>query len=188
MKTKSQTKRKKDPENVRLSLLRATAKLASEQGVPAITLSLVSKAAGVTKGALFHHFENKRALIVAMMDFLIERMDEDIDALIAKDAKEYGVFTRAYVQVMLDLHSEYGKAFSSLLLSEPEISALSAAWYGKRMKMHAKTDSDQQLEIIRYAADGAWLAAVTNYNPKMDIGKIRKRLVEMSHGKKASRS
>ncbi|MFV8258878.1 TetR/AcrR family transcriptional regulator [Bdellovibrio bacteriovorus] len=183
MKTKSPAKRKKDPENVRLALLKATAKLASEQGVPAITLSLVSKAAGVTKGALFHHFENKRALIAAMMDYLVESLDEEIDALIAKDSNDYGVFTRAYVQVILDLHSEYGKAFSSVLLSDPDLSSLSTDWYVKRMKRHAKTDSDQQLEIIRYAADGAWLAAVTNYNPKMDIGKIRKRLVEMSKAK-----
>ncbi|WP_413560406.1 TetR/AcrR family transcriptional regulator [Bdellovibrio sp. HCB209] len=180
MKTKNPAKRKKDPENVRLALLKAATKLASEQGVPAITLSLVSEEAGVTKGALFHHFENKHALIAAMADFLTERLDEEIDAAIAKDPVSYGVFTRAYVQVTLDLHSEYGKAFSSLLLSESDLSSLGGDWYGKRLKRHAKTDSDPKLEIVRYAADGAWLAAVTNYNAKMDIGKIKKRLIEMS--------
>lgn len=180
MRKNTASRRKKDPENVRLALLMATARIASEEGVHAISLSKVSAAAGVTKGALFHHFVNREALIAAMALYLMDHLDAEIDQLIEKDTQTYGVFTRAYIQATLNMESEFGKAFSTLLLAEPSVASISSDWFVGRMKKHAKTDSDPQLEIIRYAADGAWLAAVTNYNPKMDLGKVKKRLLEMS--------
>ncbi|ASD63021.1 TetR/AcrR family transcriptional regulator [Bdellovibrio bacteriovorus] len=161
----------------------ATAGIASEEGVHAIRLSKVSAAAGVTKGALFHHFVNREALIAAMASYLMDHLDAEIDQLIEKDTQEYVVFTRAYIQATLNMESEFGKAFSTLLLAEPSVVSISSDWFVGRMKKHVKTDSDPSLEVVRYAADGAWLAAVTNYNPKMDLAKVRKRLIAMTEVK-----
>lgn len=184
MKTKSGpkagTRRKKDPANVRQALIDAVIKIASTSGVSNITVSHVCKDAGVTKGALFHHFENREALIVAMVNHLTEQLDAEIDESIANDSVPYGSFTRAYIKTTLIEDSEYGRIWASLLLSDATINALAAKWFGKRLKKHFKTDSDPRLELIRYSADGAWLALVTDYVEGIDIGKIKKRLLAMT--------
>ena len=53
-------RRKKQPEQVRRSLLDCAAQIAVEQGLASVTIQAVAEAAGVTKGGLFHHFASKR--------------------------------------------------------------------------------------------------------------------------------
>jgi TetR/AcrR family transcriptional repressor of nem operon len=54
--------------NARSQLLDAALKLIREQGLAATSVDELCAAAGVTKGAFFHHFESKEALAVAAAD------------------------------------------------------------------------------------------------------------------------
>ena len=63
--------RKKQPALVRQQLLEVAARLASEQGMAAVTLDAVSGASGVSKGGLLHHFPNKNALLEGLLDSLL---------------------------------------------------------------------------------------------------------------------
>ena len=63
--------RPKDPEKTRQALLEAAHEEIHRQGYQAASLSAILKRAGVTKGALYHHFPNKKALGLAMIDELI---------------------------------------------------------------------------------------------------------------------
>jgi AcrR family transcriptional regulator len=63
-----------------------------------VTLEAVAAAAGVSKGALLHHFPTKQSLLDETVANLLKRVDAEIDALLASDSIPYGRFTRAYVQ------------------------------------------------------------------------------------------
>lgn len=65
---------KQDPErgNARTRLLEAARDVIRTQGFAATTVDDLCKAAGVTKGAFFHHFENKEALGVAAAAYWAE--------------------------------------------------------------------------------------------------------------------
>ena len=91
-------KRKKQPEIVRATLLRCAKTLAVRSGLSAISVQAVCDQAGVTKGAFFHHFENKDALLKCVFEQMITDYSEEIDRLISADPCEKGAFTRAYLE------------------------------------------------------------------------------------------
>lgn len=154
--------RKKQPEQVRRALLDCAAQIAAEDGAAAITIQAVATRAGVTKGGLLHHFDSKQALLAAVFQDLLDKMDREIDRTLADDPASRGRFTRAYVRAcfsdrLLGDRSLWG-ALSVAIVSEPALRALWSAWLDQRMARHAETDGDPRLVAVRLAADGVWLA------------------------------
>ncbi|MFS2221642.1 TetR/AcrR family transcriptional regulator [Pantoea sp. B65] len=160
--------RKRQPEQVRQQLLQSAARLATEQGVNAVTVSAVAQAAGVTKGGFFHHFPSKQALIEGLFDDMLQRLDEDLDQLIAGDPLPYGCFTRGYVKLaFLDNQKENGwAAISFTMLTDIDLTVKWDNWLANRLQKHQATDSDPHLEVIRLAADGVWLASLVHRQKK----------------------
>jgi len=60
--------RRKDPDRTRRRLLEAAFHEIHKSGFQAASLDRILRAAGVTKGALYHHFENKTSLGYAVVD------------------------------------------------------------------------------------------------------------------------
>ncbi|OHV17185.1 TetR family transcriptional regulator [Methylorubrum extorquens] len=179
--------RKKQPELVRRTLLDCAAKLALEQGLAAVTVQAVSHAAGVTKGALFHHFASKQALVKGVVADLIAQLDADIDAAMAKDSEPYGRYTRAYVDITLhDPMMTEGSQWAALhisILAEPALRRIVSDWFAERLRRHRDTDGDADLEFVRLAADGAWIAYLVREKPTdpvPELGALRARLIAMT--------
>ena len=178
--------RRKQPELVRRALLDCAARLALEQGLAAVTVQAVCEAAGVTKGAMFHHFVSKQALIDAVVAGLLDKLGEDIDAAMARDSQPHGRFTRAYVTVTLDdLMLEQGSPWMTLYISsltEPSLRRVTAEWFTRLVGRHFTTDTNPMLEVARMAADGAWLASLLREDggPMPDLPALRRRLVAMT--------
>lgn len=178
--------RRKQPELIRRLLLDCAATLALEQGLANVSVQAVSAAAGVTKGGLFHHFPSKQALVEGVAADLIERIDAEIDAIMAKDPVAHGRFTRAYVETTFtDPAMGPGSRWTALYLSmivEPGLRRLWAEWYAGRMDRHRETDGGPALETVRRAADGAWLAQLIRDDgfPTPNLVDLRARLLAMT--------
>lgn len=174
--------RRKQPELVRRAILDCANRLIAERGAADLSIQAVADAAGVSKGGVFHHFSNRQALILAMLQDLLDQSDERVEALMAADPVAHGRFTRAYVQLLCtDDMPEQIRACTALMqvtLFDPDTGTLWTNWLTDRLARHAATDSDPALEIIRLAADGAWLAARTQDTlPDCDApGLLRNRL------------
>lgn len=154
--------RRREPEALQARLLEVTARLISEQGLQAVTINAVAAEAGTTKGGLFHHFPSKEALIAAVAADQIRRFDDAIDTLMARDPVEHGRFTRAYVTVLLHDASQAPIGNLSLaLVADADLRQVWFDWAEERGRRHAATDADQNLELVRYAADGAWMAGLS---------------------------
>lgn len=63
--------RLRDPERTRERLLQAASREVYRSGFQSASLDAILAAAGVTKGALYHHFDNKEALGYAVIDEVI---------------------------------------------------------------------------------------------------------------------
>ena len=180
--TSSAYSRKKQPELVRQALIDEALRLATTMGPDAVTIQAVAAGAGVTKGGLFHHFPNKQALIEGMVAHIFAQLDAAIDRHLETDTAR-GCFTRAYVEtILLDEDFGPGSPMDVLNLSAVNYPVMGPAWddwIARRMQRHAETDNNLDLEILRYAADGAWLSHLTS-RPEGKFAQIRDRLIAMS--------
>lgn len=178
--------RKKQPEQVRRALLDNAARMAAEHGIAGVTVQAVAGAAGVTKGGLFHHFPNKKAMVDAVFDDLLEQCGQRIDALLAEDPVQHGRFTRAYVKVLFEENGENAldpwKALSMSMITEPVLQQMWGNWMSHRLARHGDTDNDPMLEIVRLAADGAWLAFMSQTHEALlpDVTGLRERLIALT--------
>ncbi|OCP00662.1 MULTISPECIES: TetR/AcrR family transcriptional regulator [unclassified Ensifer] len=178
--------RKKQPEQVQRALLECAAKIAADHGIAGVTVQAVADAAGVTKGGLFHHFSSKQVLLEGMVDALLDKLDAEIDSSMAEDPAPYGSFTRAYVKSVF-----VGKAFgfetpwSTLfmaVISDHDLRHRWIDWFNERLRRHDVTDGHPSLQIVRLAADGAWLSYVTadSKSGSAELQALKDQLVAMT--------
>jgi AcrR family transcriptional regulator len=157
-------KRKKQPEEVRRKLIECAVRIISEQGPGAVTVQAVADAAGVTKGGLLHHFSDKNKLTEAVSRFLLDQLDTEISKQMGLDLEDYGKFTRSYIKaISVDLECTQNEQWTALAIysiTQPESKSLWNEWINEKQKQYFDTDSDQILQILRYAADGIWFEAV----------------------------
>ena len=71
---------------MRQALLLCTARLIAQHGLAALTVQEVADAAGVSKGALFHHLANMQALIHAALAALTDDFEVHVRFLLERAA------------------------------------------------------------------------------------------------------
>ena len=103
----------------RAALLEATARALSRSGYGRLRLDEVAAEAGYTRGALYHQFPDKDALVLATVDWVHETWQEEVgrtfeedlapvDALVAL-ARRHAVYRRREIAgVMAALRVEFG--------------------------------------------------------------------------------
>ena len=178
-------KRKKQPEKVRSKLIECAARIITEQGPNALTIQAVADAADLTKGGLLHHFKNKNQLSEAVSRYFIEQLDTELSKLMAEDPVEYGRFTRAYINsIWKDVASgqeEQWISFAVYALSEPQLKSMYNEWMNEKQRLHHNTDSDQMLQVLRYAADGIWFEILMRAGYQKEHSTLLSGLVKMTY-------
>lgn len=81
-------KTKEDALVTRNSILDAAAALFAERGVSATTLQHIATAAGVTRGAIYWHFEDKGAMFNAMMERVVTPLEAGMQSLDRPDSAD----------------------------------------------------------------------------------------------------
>lgn len=62
----------------RENLLRAAARCFAEQGYDGTGVALICDAAGVSKGAFYHHFDSKQSIFMALIQDWLEGLDQQL--------------------------------------------------------------------------------------------------------------
>lgn len=156
--------RRKDPIKVRQGLIDAATAMIADQGLARLTVDSVAKAAGVTKGGLFHHFPTKQALIDGVLDMMIEEVDCTVDEMMSADPEPHGRFTRALLNSVLSYDRVAERAHSRTLclalIADPSLQRRWARWLTERIDRHAGTDDNISCAIVRLATDGLWVSSL----------------------------
>ena len=77
-------------EETRTRLLEAAVRLFAQQGYDASGVAEICAAAGVSKGAFYHHFESKQALFLALLEEWLARLD----AAFSRSARTHPAYPR----------------------------------------------------------------------------------------------
>jgi AcrR family transcriptional regulator len=111
------TVRAQQGERTRERLIETACELFVRDGFAATSLDAIVEVAGVTKGALYHHFADKRALYLAAYDSAHARLRQRIDELIVdgRGRDQFDVFVESCV------------AFLQSVITEPWVMRLTVA-------------------------------------------------------------
>ncbi len=100
-----QSLRDKHVENTRQALLETGARLFAEREYADLSAEELVRAAGLTRGALYHHFEGKKGLFEAVLDELEQQAAQRIRAAIDSSADPLEGVDRA-MEAFLDICTE----------------------------------------------------------------------------------
>jgi AcrR family transcriptional regulator len=138
----------------KLDLFIAATRLVGSQGIEALTIDGLAKAAGITKGGVQYHFQSKDQLIIELLEFLLGSFDEELEG------KEGAAWLEAYVDLTLSPETEGDAAAAAILTALPPGDTRAAPYEYYASKWRKKTEAlpDPALaQIVRLAVDGLWL-------------------------------
>jgi len=156
-------KAEKAPQNAREKLLDAALHTIRAKGYAGTSVDDLCAAAGVTKGAFFHHFESKEQLAIAAADFFTERAEvmfaadtyrslaDPVDRLLA-----YVDLRRSWMQGELpEFTCLLGTMVQETYETHPAIrDACRRGLFGHQ----AKVEADVQKAMRKYGIRAAWSA------------------------------
>lgn len=177
--------RRKDPVRIRAALLDAAVATIIEQGLAKLTVEAVARAAGVTKGGLFHHFASKDDLIQGVLAAQIAWGESQIAAAMAEDPEPHGRFTRAYLNAVCqrqDADAVKSRALCVAMLGDPSLSGTWTRWVAEQVAAHAETDDNPRCAMVRLAADGIWLGSLGSPdNPPPVCEEVHRGLLALTY-------
>ena len=179
-------RRVRDPVRTRLTLLETAARALVEHG-PRVSLDVVAREAGVSKGGLLHHFPTREALVLALSAHVAERWAATVEQHLDPEDHEPGRLVRAYVRATLDDLAD-GDAFReeaavmSALNTFPEVLSDSEVHSQHWREAFAADGLDpERTAVLTRAADGVALA--TLFEGRLDpdeVVRMRDTLIALS--------
>ena len=159
------TRRTRDPARTRLALLDAASRALVEHG-PRVSLDVVAREAGVSKGGLLHHFPTREALVLALAEHVALSWAETVEGHLDPDDTEPGRLVRAYIRATLHDLAD-GVAFReeaavmAALNTFPEVVAGAQEDTQRWREAFAADGLDpQRAAVLTRAADGVALATL----------------------------
>jgi AcrR family transcriptional regulator len=166
-----------DPaELLRERLLGAAEELLSESSPAAITTRALAKAAGVSDGVLYNHFEDKSAVVVAALVRRFSTLVESfLAALPAPGESELQESLEAVTLALVDLNTEAAPLFSKLLGDRVLLERFAAGIHSHDIPFGGKQIRDALVTYLGAEQEGGRIGAV-------DIGAAADLLLAVSGG------
>lgn len=149
-------------------LIDAAAKIVSTQGVQELTLEGVAAMAGVTKGGLIYHFKTKDDLLGALVQTMINELDQGSRTNAAKAGDTKGALLRALIDDTFDRSSEEKQLMSNLLAAAsgyPHLLGPVRQLYNRTYSDFTQSGSQTGIAMVVVAAlDGIAMLDLLNFH------------------------
>lgn len=157
--------------HAKAALIEAAAALARDEGLAGLSLDRAAKKAGVSKGAVFHHFATKADLVAALLAHLADQFESDL----ARREAEGEPFAKALIGATL-AEVERNTGFMATLVSAVALDRSLGAKIESRTevwtkRMIADGVAEPRARLIRTALDGLLLGCLVRSGSRIDPAK-----------------
>lgn len=159
--------------------------MALEDGAANLTLAMVARRAGVSKGGVLYHFQTKALLLQALLDFLVDEFEEQIETV----RKEQGCsWLTAYLRASFPKEQAGQVRETDILFQlvtvQPELGERLRkrfhSWHGRAEEQGV---SAVEAHLYRCAVDGLWYNEMFGFNlPREQLAAVLKHLEELFTG------
>jgi AcrR family transcriptional regulator len=183
----------RNAERTRAAVLTAAAEAMAERGT-GVSLDHIAKRAGVSKGGLLHHFANREALIVALVDDAQQRLRENVMRHLDLSENSPGKLLRAYVRAMTSGSEATMQYFTAAptwagiyqIPKVAEITTADAQWWNENLASDGL--SADRILVVRRAAEGLAAAIAYGDEDPATAEKARELLLHLANGGELSTS
>jgi AcrR family transcriptional regulator len=179
----AKTRKSQSAAITRNSLLQAASHIIQTQGVERLTLDAVAKEAQVSKGGLLYHFASKEALVVGVIQYLMDDFEAEIARELDRDraADSPGKWLRAYVKATFN-YNDLPIALVSHLLSavtlNPELlEPVQSRFDDWQQQLQTSGLDPVRATLVRLAADG--LGTSELFGRALPDTSLRQQLLDM---------
>lgn len=143
--------KQRDPKRRRAAIERAATELFAERGFAATSTKQIAQRAGVAEGTIFRHFRNKKALLLGVVEPLVQNFfapmaTESLREVLATRHPNLEAFLRAVWSDRADFLREHPQV-AHLLLQElslhPEVAAIARRVFAQRVLPVFEAQLDQ---------------------------------------------
>ncbi len=132
-------------------IVNAAMKEFSQKGYNLASTNQIVKEAGISKGLLFHYFQNKKQLYLFLFDYGYDRIVEEFYQKIDLSEKDFFKRTREAVMIKMELLTIYPDIFKFMEEALLEDSAEIKVELEKRKKEFIKINMEKFFEGIDYS-------------------------------------
>lgn len=167
---------------VRASALESALELA-RTGRP-VSLDSVATEVGLSKTGLVHHFRTKEALMLALVDHVVDRWERELGRRLDRPVSEALPHQRMTAYVDWALSGDFDGSDLVIMLDPRLRGSLTARW-AQRMEpwfsLPPGTPPGRRahLQAARLLADGAWFADATGVHPLAPDERARTRTIAL---------
>jgi TetR/AcrR family acrAB operon transcriptional repressor len=112
-------KRKEDAQRTRTRILASALSLFAKKGYDHTTFTDIAARLKMTKGAVYWHFESKEALLIALVDEMLEKFSRQTEAIMPKDELTFRAVADMMVEnARLVVDDARGRAFFMLMRTQ----------------------------------------------------------------------
>ncbi|HLS63222.1 MAG TPA: TetR/AcrR family transcriptional regulator [Ruania sp.] len=145
-------------------ILLAAREMLSADGT--VSLDSVARQVGLTKPGLMHHFPSKEALMVALVDAVIDQWEEQLTETLGAEPAEVGAVDRIGAYARFVLSQDFDRS-DVVVFADPRLHRTLVDRWEERMTPWWSVPDDAtettrtRLLAVRLLADGAWFASAS---------------------------
>lgn len=138
-----------------------------------VSLDSVAHEVGLTKPGLMHHFPTKAALMLALVDHVVDHWETGLDAMLPTDRAAATPEDRVTVYLDWCLSTDLDPA-DLVMLADPRLRVLLTERWTERFEPWFGIAADApatlrgRIAAVRLLADGAWFATASGMMPPAD--------------------
>ena len=153
-------KRKEDAQRTRTRILASALSLFAKKGYEHTTFTDIADRLTMTKGAVYWHFESKEALLIALVDEMLEKFTRQTEAIMPKDELTFLAVADMMVEnARLVVDDARGRAFFMLMRTQ--------------IRWGAETMKDVREELLTNQRFGPWHAFIRAVENDKAAGRVR---------------